>query len=85
MSEEDSSEEGCIGCDTYLNILSEEERRHVPRKTHQGRGALGVPLTLTYCLRKKGDMSGGGCVECGFSNDPPTADVSTCTISYQQK
>jgi len=36
-----------------------------------------LPLTLTYCLKKNGDISGGGLVGCGLSNEPLTlADSS---------
>ena len=33
--------------------------------------------TLTYCLKKNGDMSGGGLVGWGFSNAPPIPDGSS--------
>ena len=58
------------------------ERKHLRKRSDglQNRSNLLTMLapTLTYCLRKNGDMSGGGLDGWGLSNDPPIPDASSC-------
>ena len=43
----------------------------------------GIGGTLTYCLRKNGDMSGVGVGGWGFSSAPPTPLGSSCDATNQ--